>query len=65
MKQMIATVEVQPAMACPWMAVTSAHTTPTKPTSETTTPMAVIRRIGLTERLVMPLSASATILDSG
>ena len=55
----------QPATELPIKAVTIAQMTPMKLTIDTVMPSNVIKRMGFTERLVMPSTASATILRSG
>ena len=64
-KQTMQVVEAQPATVAPSSASTMAHSTPMKLTAATSTPKPVIKRIGLTERLVMPSNARPSILDSG
>ena len=59
------TVEAQPATVLPRMASTTAQIMNARPIRLKTTPKVVIRVIGFTDRLVMPLKASASIFRSG
>ena len=62
---MDAMVDAQPDTVAPSSASMMAQTTPRKDTPATSTPKPVIKRIGLTERLVMPSNARPSILESG
>ena len=64
-KQMILVVLAQPDTVMPRAASTTAHSTPMKLISATSTPNPVMKRMGLMDRLVMPSKARESILDRG
>ena len=59
MKQTMHAVEAQPATLWPVKAVISAQMMPRKDSSEMISPARVMKRMGLTERLVTPSKARA------
>ena len=64
-KQTMQVMLAQPATALPQSAVIRAQMQPMKLMSATITPKLVIRRSGLTERLVIPSIARPSIFFSG
>ena len=65
MKQTMHTVEAQPLTVLSVRWAISAQITAMKLSSDTTQPKPVIIRIGLTDRLVMPSKARASIFFRG
>ena len=64
-KQTMHMVEAQPATVRPRMLAMTAHSTPTKLSTEKISPSPVMNRMGFTLRLVMPSKASASIFFKG